>query len=504
MHNFHSSNPIGIDKLWIMAASPVSEKRSGLGYWMEQVLEQCDKAYPEMAADPVHDLRTALRRCRSMADGIRVFDPDPAWKKMRRAGKQLFSSLGDLRDTHVMQEWVEKLAPEGDATGRILTAHLSDQEQRLKQTAAAVLTQFDRKQWKAWASKLPDRTARVPLDSPVFAHLALEKWNEARALHRRALRNRTNIAFHELRIGLKRFRYIVENFLPALHDSWGKDLKRLQDVLGEIHDLDVLWQMAVRIHAFADVEARAHWRARIAQERHERLQSYRATMMGKDALWSVWRAALPRTEELRRIGLERLKIWASFLDPDFTHARHVTRLALELYDGLGKDRIVHGHQPEHGRFILQVAALTHEVGRSQANRGHHKGSARMLRKLDPPLGWSTGDMLMASLVARYHRGALPKPTQKRFRALSGTRQQLVQFLGGILRLACACDWEHDRKIHRVTVESTDSTLAVRATGYVEFTALAERLAAARHLLELSYGRAILILSGAERVGAGAA
>jgi len=504
MRNFHTQSPIGIDKLWIMAASPVPEKRSGLAYWMEQVLEQCDKAHSEMASDPVHDLRTALRRCRSMADGIRVFDPDPAWKKMRRAGKQLFSSLGDLRDTQVMLEWVEKLAPEGDATGRILTAHLSDQEQKLKQTAASVLEQFDRKQWKAWASKLPDRAARVPLNSPVFAHLALEKWNEARALHRRALRNRTNVAFHELRIGLKRFRYILENFLPAFYERWGEDLKRLQDLLGEVHDLDVLWQTAARIHAFADIETRDRWRARIQQERHERLQAYRTTMTGKDALWTLWRTALPKTDALRRIGLERLKIWASFLDPDFTHAKHVTRLSLELFDGLAIEGIMRGDERENYQCILQVAALTHEVGRSGANRGHHKASARMLRKLQPPLGWSRGDLFMASLVARYHRGALPKPTQKRFRALSPTRQRLIKFLSGILRLACACDWEHDRKIHRVTVESTDSTLAVRATGYVEFTALAEHLAAARHLLELAYGRAILVLSSAERAGASAA
>lgn len=128
----------------------------------------------------------------------------------------------------------------------------------------------------------------------------------------------------------------------------------------------------------------------------------------------------------------------------------------------------------------------------------------MLRKLPPPLGWSRGDLFLASLLARYHRGALPKPTQKRFQALSPRRQRLVQFLSGILRLACACDWQHDRKIHRVTIESTDSRLAVRAAGYDEFTALAEHLAAARHLLELAYGRAILVLSGAENAGASAA
>jgi exopolyphosphatase/guanosine-5'-triphosphate,3'-diphosphate pyrophosphatase len=487
-----------------MAGSPVSETRSGLSYWMEQVLEECDKAFPEMGTDPVHDLRTALRRCRSMAEGIRVLDRDPAWKKMRRAGKQLFSSLGDLRDTHVMREWVQKLAPENDASGRILAAHLSAQEQKLKQTAALALQEFDRKQWKAWAGKLPDRAARIPLNSPIFAHLALERWHEARVLHHRALRNRSHGAFHELRIGLKRFRYIVENFLPSLYERWGDALKNIQDVLGEAHDLGVLWQTAVKIQAFPDGIARNHWRGCIEQERRERLDSYHATMTGKKALWAVWREALPEAEELRAIGLERVKIWASFLDGDAVHSKHVTRLALQLYDNLPDDVRRRAGSRESGRSILQVAALGHEVGRSRVNHGHHKASARLLRKLQPPLGWTSSELRLASLIARYHRGALPRPAQKRFRALFPTRQSLVQFLAGILRLACACDWQHDRTIRRLRVQTLDSALVLRATGYVESTALAEHLAAARHLLELACGRAILILPAEEKAGATAA
>jgi hypothetical protein len=111
---------------------------------------------------------------------------------------------------------------------------------------------------------------------------------------------------------------------------------------------------------------------------------------------------------------------------------------------------------------------------------------------------------LASLIARYHRGALPRPAQKRFRALFPTRQSLVQFLAGILRLACACDWQHDRTIRRLRVQTLDSALVLRATGYVESTALAEHLAAARHLLELACGRAILILPAEEKAGATAA
>ena len=59
------------------------------------------------------------------------------------------------------------------------------------------------------------RGPRIRLGSALFKHLALERWTAARELHSRALHNRSQVAFHSLRIGIKRFRYIVENFLPG-------------------------------------------------------------------------------------------------------------------------------------------------------------------------------------------------------------------------------------------------------------------------------------------------
>jgi CHAD domain-containing protein len=275
-------------------AAAQTQERVGLAYWMYDVLDQCDKAAANFSSDPVHDLRTALRRCRSLADGIMVFDPHPAWRKMRKAGKLLFSSLGNLRDTQVMQQWVghfasEHLAQQGDPTSKALADFLSAQEPQLTQSAATALQNFDPWQWQSWASELPARSVRIPLDAPVFAHLALERWHEAYALHRRALHNRTNTAFHDLRIGVKRFRYTVENFLPALHAGWGKDLKELQDLLGEVHDFDVLWQTAINIKAFPDAESRAWWRSLIVKERRQRLDAYRAKTVGSGSLWSTWR-----------------------------------------------------------------------------------------------------------------------------------------------------------------------------------------------------------------------
>src|SRR5579862_8757387 len=91
------------------AAPNRSAKTVGLRYWMLRALEECDHVAADFAADPVHDLRVAIRRCRSLADGLMALDPDPNWKAMKKAGKRLFQRLGALRDIHVMEEWIEKL-----------------------------------------------------------------------------------------------------------------------------------------------------------------------------------------------------------------------------------------------------------------------------------------------------------------------------------------------------------------------------------------------------------
>src|SRR5215470_17665197 len=120
-------------------AAPTEEKqedkKAGLPYWAERVLEEADKASQDFAADPVHDLRVAIRRCRSMADGFLSVDPDPGWKQMKRMGKPLFASLGDLRDVQVMMEWVDELSSPDDPARPILLLELQVRETALKSAA---------------------------------------------------------------------------------------------------------------------------------------------------------------------------------------------------------------------------------------------------------------------------------------------------------------------------------------------------------------------------------
>jgi exopolyphosphatase/guanosine-5'-triphosphate,3'-diphosphate pyrophosphatase len=467
------------------------KKEAGLAFWMQRVLEECDRAGIAFAPDPVHDLRVALRRCCSMAAGIAAIDPDPEWKEMKKAGKRLFRRLGELRDLHVMQEWVHRLdSPDDPVTGPLLQV-FAVREEQLKLQAVQALSAFDRKRWQRWSRSLPRRIARFRQGSLIFRHLALERWTEAYKLHRQAMRNRSQVGFHRLRVGLKRFRYIVENFLPAEHAAWSEDLKRVQDMLGEVHDLDVLWSAAAHANVFPDPEARSLWRKRIGEERARRIETYRQRMLGKDSLWQVWRAQLPDTRQVESAARLRLKLWASLLDPDFKHSMHVTRLALQLYDGLGVNR----KPPEaiaHDRSILGIAGLLHDVGKSKGEKGHHKVSCRMIRHLAPPLGWSAEDLLTAGIVARYHRGALPQLRHKAFSGLSPAQRPDILRLAAVLRLANAFDASRDGRIKRVEVQSQNGVLQIAAEGYSARDRSAESIAAARHLLETVYHRPVMV------------
>ncbi len=487
----------------LLPASPMPKKRakkkSSLAFWMQRVIEECDRARLSFAPDPVHDLRVALRRCCSIADGVRAIDPDPAWKEMKKAGKRLFRKLGELRDMHVMQDWAHHFDSPGDPVTGALLQFITSRETLHQQEALQALQAFDRKQWERWSRSLPRRMARLRQGSLIFRHLALEGWTEAHRLHRQTVRRASPAGFHRLRIGIKRFRYIVEDFLPVQHAAWSDDLKHIQDLLGEVHDLDVLWSLAAQASVFPDAEARLRWQQRIQEGRAQRIEAYRKKMTGKDSLWQVWRAELPKRKEIASAALLRLKLWASLLDPDFKHSTHVSRLALQLYDGLANGKLSGGDPRD--RAILGIAALLHDVGRSNDEKGHHKVSYRMIQRLAPPLGWPRKDLLKAGIVARYHRGAFPGAGQKALLGLSPSERKDISFLAAILRLANAFDSSRDGRIRHLEVKRENGFLLITAQGYSARDRTAEAIAAARHLLETVYRCPVMVKAmRAARIG----
>jgi exopolyphosphatase/pppGpp-phosphohydrolase len=115
----------------------------------------------------------------------------------------------------------------------------------------------------------------------------------------------------------------------------------------------------------------------------------------------------------------------------------------------------------------------------------------MIQKINLPFGWKPEDLAIMALVARFHRGALPG-TQRQFRALSPPGQATTRRLAGVLRLVDALDRKHDGKVRRLRVSKPRDYLLVHADGLELDLRDAERVAAARYLLEETCGVPVVV------------
>ncbi len=298
--------------LTITLPTTIPVKRVGLEVWMNRVSEMADKVQGDWDADNVHDLRVALRRCRAMADALSEVNPGPGWKKLKKVTRDLFQALGELRDTQVARQWVRKFGTAKDPVRGRMMRVLGQQEQEQKKKAEKALRQFDRRSWKKWSRKFPAKAEFFPVESVVFQRLALAQLNEAVNLYHQARKLRSGAAWHRLRIGLKGFRYILENFLPQRYAQWSKELKGMQDMLGEVHDLDVLRLQIRKQGTGLNPEIVAKWIEEIEKERRIRLEEFREKTANKDSSWVVWHKGLEWGHNLKTVSpLELQRVYSA-------------------------------------------------------------------------------------------------------------------------------------------------------------------------------------------------
>ncbi len=198
--------------------------------------------------DALHDFRVAIRRLRSLARAHRRHLGGALGGKTRRKLKQIQRATGGARDAEVALGWTRRLALE---LGEHARRALGPFERLLGDAptdADAVAEEAER--FVRFAVKvrpaLATITVRLEGDEPetygaVVGGLARTHVVEL-AEQLAGIRDRRDDAVHEARIAGKRLRYLIEpvrDVVPGARDvvSW---LKRLQDALGDLHDLDVL------------------------------------------------------------------------------------------------------------------------------------------------------------------------------------------------------------------------------------------------------------------------
>jgi CHAD domain-containing protein len=276
-------------------------KRIGLDDWMARAADLAEKVQRTWHADDVHDLRTALRRCRTMAEALSEVNPDPGWRKLKKSTRRLFRALGELRDIQVKIEWSKKLGAASDPVRKRLCQALEHRLVSQREFCEKALARFDLKDWRKLSKKLSSQSQFFPLESVVFQRLALSRLNDAAALNDFARKGRSRIAWHRLRIGLKQFRYILENFTPERGQPWIANLKRMQDILGEVHDLDVLRREMWRHKAALDATEIERWLTLLEQRRKRRLTEFVSCVAGNPPLWQVWRAGFRSVPTLQLV-----------------------------------------------------------------------------------------------------------------------------------------------------------------------------------------------------------
>lgn len=265
-------------------------------------------APPGDEARAVHDRRVAIRRLRTALEVFARVLPKRA-RRVRRALKREFAALGPRRDADVaiaaLHAMEDALGP-GDRPGfaELLTALDADGAAGRLFDPAAVLAACE--EASALAAAAPGRDAR-----PAGRRMA-------RASRRRLADVRVALgaldgpadpeALHDLRIAAKRLRYVLEAAAPALGDpaqAGAGAARELQDVLGELHDCDV---MLPRVEALrrelraADVAAVREGAAPPHADRYRGLQTVETRLLAR------------RAELLVRAGRERAGIAARLDD----------------------------------------------------------------------------------------------------------------------------------------------------------------------------------------------
>ena len=469
--------------------------RLGLHSRMSRVLKELHRLRKSADADAVHDLRVAIRRCRSVATVMEEIDGDRTWRAVKKLPRRLFRTLGVLRDLHVLEDWVKRLASPDDPLRARLLEVLEDRQATPHDQVRRAIRAFDQDAWERLARTAPQRARLVPPNSLTAHCLALERYEDFRRLHVRAVRTEAPAPWHALRVGLKRFRYTVENLLPERSAIWDESLAEMQGLLGEVHDLDVLRARIRQESDGIDAAAAGALRHAIATRRRACIAEYRQRMSGDGGLLRQWSAGLPHGKAIEPATAARFRTTSHAMDPHRARTEVVARLALRLYDGLVTAHDGRGFPDGKRRTLLQAAAHLHGIHVDGGQVPRHKAARNFLRAVPVPLGWKASDWDLLTEVIRYHRGAEPAARHKRFAQLSAEERDCVRALAGVLRLARGLRRCGVTGSGGVRVDETVAYVRVCVSSLRDTEDNASRLAAAKHLLEAYLRRPIIIRRG---------
>lgn len=189
-------------------------------------------------------------------------------------------------------------------------------------------------------------------------------------------------------------------------------------------------------------------------------------------------------------AIQEVEKWMLERDAEPPHAGHVARLAIQIFDLLGR---LHRLGWRH-RWMLHASALLHDVGWSESSDGrkHHKIGARMIRGHE----WESFPEEWVGPVAcivRYHRRSLPRLNHGPFSRLGACDRRGVSRLAALLRVADGLDRSHLGRVERITARVGARFVTLEVEGKEDLEIEISAALKKSDLFKVAYGRNLRIM-----------
>ncbi|MCG5499332.1 CHAD domain-containing protein [Ectothiorhodospira lacustris] len=219
--------------------------------YLDQAAQAAQRLSDPQDTEALHDFRVALRRLRSLLAAHKTFVKSWLPKKLRRRVKELAAGTGPARDTEVQIAWMEQQRGQVKSHQRPgyqwmmgrLEQRLQEEYQDLHETLPDALGRLHK--------RMHERLDLIRDDeSPPFGAVTAARLLESAEDFRRHLLRvagddgEADEAVHQARIKGKRLRYLLEPVAAELDGGKEliRELKDMQNLMGEIHDIQVFSQ----------------------------------------------------------------------------------------------------------------------------------------------------------------------------------------------------------------------------------------------------------------------
>jgi len=148
---------------------------------------------------------------------------------------------------------------------------------------------------------------------------------------------------------------------------------------------------------------------------------------------------------------------------DKQHSNQVAHVALMLFDALKE---LH-HLGDREKLLLHIGALLHDIGWIEGQQDHHKTSRDLIINSEFA-GITEEEKTIAALIARYHRGIIPKNSHIYYSLLDKDSREIVNKLASLVRIADGLDNTHMSLVKNIECEILDDKVIIKiAGGYSE-------------------------------------